>query len=29
MVKKSKDAALEMPEYFTHEELMQMFGRKK
>jgi hypothetical protein len=26
MVKKSKNAMLEMPEYFTHDELMKEFG---
>ena len=29
MVKKSKDMILEMPEYFTQEELIEQFGRKK
>jgi hypothetical protein len=29
MVKKSKNSILEMPEYFTQEELMQEYNKKK
>jgi len=28
MLKKSKDMILEVPEYFTHEELMDQFGTR-
>ena len=29
MIKKSKDMILEVPEYFTHDELMEHYGDKR
>jgi len=29
MIKKSKDMILEVPEYFTHDELIELYGKRK
>jgi hypothetical protein len=29
MIKKSKDMILEVPDYFTHEELVELYGKRK